>query len=135
MNAVQKVKHMVLIRGAAIYKIDLPEINSSNIDEIYDKFCIEEEDAIQDGKQEVRECVHETDITPKIYARNYEVYIGAAEYIDGTFVAWPVLYGGGKHSEPGYAYDWVNAAFDVDYTTQTVVKYIFTERENVSQEN
>lgn len=83
-------------------------ITADNIDEVYD--ALEETDAMYDAKNEVRghsDSV-ETQLSPLTSSRHYEVDCMAMK-IEGQWVGWDYLYGGGKHGEPE-AVDWIATA-------------------------
>ncbi|VXA55360.1 hypothetical protein ACI8B_210151 [Acinetobacter proteolyticus] len=147
MNAQQLIKSYIFQRGLEIYDRFLPvmveklsldnsatiedvlkAITAENIDSLYNEF--EWEDAIQDGRNETRSCGTKTNLKPDVFSRNYEVD-NVAMLINGQWVSWDYIYGGGKHSDPDNDYDWIQYAKLVNCTEEqvTVTKYTFSEVE------
>lgn len=52
------------------------------------------------------------------YSRNYSCEILATEMPDGSWVAWPHWYGGGKHGD-SESIPWIEDAFDIEVWTET----------------
>lgn len=91
-----------------------------NIKEVYDKMdndkiygCY-----IQDARDEVREGDSETDLDAP-FSRNYECDNVASRLPDGTWIAYPYWYGGGKFGNPEEI-EWIEDSFDVEYEEEVV---------------
>jgi hypothetical protein len=118
MTPQQKIKWVVLNQVAEWAEIELSEINSENVDEIYDQYYYDEEDRyddyFHDAKNEIRCGDVETEIDCD-WSRHYESKSVAALIPDGSWVGWTYWYGGGKCSEPE-AIDWIEDAYDLNCT-------------------
>ena len=126
MNAVQKLKHLILIRHSAMNSdFALPELTAEHIDALYD----EQHDNLQDARNEVRGGKVNTGLHAPS-SRNYEPYEVAAKAPDGSYIGWTYWTGGGKHSNPEEI-DFVEYAYDLTVTeeTKTVVVQTFTKVE------
>lgn len=149
MNAQQLVKYQIIKSGLELFDefasviasnfpdffdeydindVILEKLNTWNIDAIFDE--LEYDDAMQDGRSEVRCSGEEIDLKPTSYSRNYEVD-AVAMNIKGVWVAWDYFYGGGKHSEPE-SIDWISNARIVSCTEKQVIttKRTFAEIED-----
>lgn len=120
MTPVQKAKHLILISGEKLFGIRFGKIDETNIDEIFQKF--QDDDHYWDSRNDIRECGYETDINAP-YIRNYDGKMIANQYLDESYIAWPVYYGG-KYSN-AEEIDWFNYAIDVAMTEKTVVVKTF----------
>ena len=121
MNAQQKLKHMILLRHAdsSNYDFFLPDeaITSENVDRIYEEaYDDSANDGLQDAREEIRGGEAETGISCG-YSRHYELKSVAARYLDGSWVGWTYIYGGGKHAEPE-AEEWIEYAYDLNVTEE-----------------
>ncbi|MFW1850075.1 hypothetical protein ACG9XR_05820 [Acinetobacter guillouiae] len=148
MNAQQLIKYQIIKRGLELYdefagviaanfsdtfsendnnETILSKLTSENIEEIFDE--LEYDDAMMDGRSEVRCSGQEINLDPKNWSRHYEVDAVAMK-INGIWVAWDYFYGGGKHSEPD-AIGWIEDARIVNCKEEqvTVTKYTFSEVE------
>lgn len=122
MTPVQKAKHIILLSATRLYDCDFGIIDENNIDGIFDEF--KNSDEYYDARNDIREYGSRTEITPP-YVRNYDAYMLAAEYVDGTYIAWPVFYGG-KHSN-AEEIDWFEYAIDVSMTEKVEIVKVFTK--------
>ncbi|HAV4862184.1 TPA: hypothetical protein NES53_000481 [Acinetobacter baumannii] len=148
MNAQQLLKYQIIKRALEIYdefsvvvaanfpdtfgeedsnEIVLSKLNEDNIDLIFDE--LEYDDAMQDGREEVRCTGCVTDLKPKNWSRHFEID-AVAKNINGTWVAWDYYYGGGKYSEPE-SIEWIGDARIVNCEEVQVMKteYYFSEVE------
>lgn len=136
MNAVYKLKWMIILRAIQMYKIeytlpDFKDLTEELINEIWDNLDEINDCAIQDAKEEVRSGEVETDIVCD-YSRHYESKSVAAKAPDGTWIGWTYWYGGGKYGEPE-AMEWISDAYDLDcveeekiVTVRTFSKIVLT---------
>lgn len=148
MNAQQLLKYQIIKRGLELYDVFsgviannfpdtftenddnetiLTKLTRENIDEIFSE--LEYDDAMQDGRNEVRCSGEEINLSPKNWSRHYEID-AVAMNINGVWVAWDYYYGGGKHSEPE-AVEWIDDARIVNCKEEqvTVTKHTFSEVE------
>ena len=148
MNAQQLIKYEIIKRGLELYEefagvfsanfpdtfndydtneVVLSKLTMENIDEIFDE--LEYDDAMQDGRSEVRCSGEEINLPPKSWSRHYEVD-AVAMNIKGIWVAWDYYYGGGRHGEPE-AIEWIVDARIVDCKEEQVIvtKRTFSEVE------
>ena len=112
MTPEQYLKHAIILRGIEIYHIDgfdASNITAENIDDKWNELEEIDEDAIQDGKNEIRCSGTETGLKCE-YSRHYESDAVAAQMPDGTWVGWTYWHGGGKHGEPE-AMDWMSDSY------------------------
>ena len=130
MNASQKVNCLTFAQYAKWWGDPddftlLESLNSSNIDEIFNRYTDDGE--LDDAINEVR-CTGTATNLPTEYSRHYECYEVAMRALDGSWVGWTYWYGGGKHGRPEEI-DWINYAYDVSVTEQVVTKteYVFTK--------
>jgi hypothetical protein len=121
LTASQKIKVWIIKTACGLYDLSEPEFLSDDFDEFYDDFSEEFQDAIQDAEYECRCGGVDCNLDLGIYSRHYEVDTKAHKMHDGSWVAWPYFYGGGKHGDPD-SYDWVSAAKNVNCTEKEVVK-------------
>ncbi len=77
---------------------------------------------------ELREGTHETGL-PCDWSRHYETKSVAAEMLDGSWVGWTYFYGGGKHGSPREI-PWMEDAYDLTYTLETLVVKRFSKKES-----
>lgn len=124
MNAQQKLKHLILLRHADFshYEYALPDgpINAKNIDSIWDAAYEDgQNDNMQDAHEEIRGGEVETQIDCG-WSRHYELKSVAARYLDGSWIGWTYVYGGGKHSNPSEV-EWVSDAYDLNCKEQEKV--------------
>lgn len=119
MNAIQKAKHLILLRGKDFELIPSDvEINEENIDEVFNQYSADWE--LQDAQEDIRCSGSATDLaTP--YSRHYECDFVARQAVDGSWIGWPYWYGGGKYSEPE-SIDWLSDVVDLDCTEKEVTK-------------
>ena len=108
MNAAQKLKHMILVNGG----VDVNELD--NIDDLY--YEHKYDDWVSDYRNELRPGTEKTNLACE-YSRHYESVSVAAQMLDGSWVGWTYMYGGGKHGEP-QAYDWILDAYDLTCTEE-----------------
>lgn len=148
MNAQQLIKYQIIKHALELYdefsgvvaanfpntfseddrnEVVLSKLNEDNIDLIFDE--LEYDDAMQDGREEVRSSGKVADLKPKNWSRHYEID-AVAMNINGTWVAWDYYYGGGKHGEPEEV-EWIGDARIVNCEEQQVMKteYYFSEVE------
>lgn len=148
MNAQQLIKYQIIKRGLEIYdefagvfaanfpdtfdesdsnEVVLSKLTVENIDSIFDE--LEYDDAMQDGREEVRCSGIPADLKPKNWSRHFEID-AVAKNINGTWVAWDYYYGGGKHAEPETC-EWIGDARIVNCEEVQVMKteYYFSEVE------
>lgn len=124
MNAVQKLKHIILLKAVEMEEIEgLPEVNEENIDDLYDQFYP------WDTVSEMREGEVETDVECD-WSRHYECRSVAARHPDGSWIGWTYWYGGGKHGNPEEI-EWLDHAYFLDVTEEErmVVVRTFTKRD------
>lgn len=118
MTPSQKLKHLILIRHAAMCdEFVMPDaVTADNVDDLYaaadDDGC-----GLQDAREEVRGGEEETRLRAPS-SRNYESKSVAALASDGSWIGWTYWYGGGKHAEPE-AIDWIEDAYDLAVTEET----------------
>lgn len=133
MNAVQKLKHLILIRHSEFDDdFVLPaSVTADNIDALYDA-ANGKGWGLQEARMELRHGDVKSDIASP-HSRNYEPYEVAAKAPDGSYIGWTYWTGGGKHSNPEEI-DFVEYAYDLTVTeeTQTVVVQTFTKVEQAA---
>ena len=120
MNAQQLLRKAILLKAVQFGNIEpFPDnLSSEKIDELWG--CYDEYDELADPINEIRCSGIETKLRPTVNSRHYEVD-SVAINIDGNWVEWPYLYGGGKHGEPE-EYDWIGAARIVSCEEKEVTK-------------
>jgi len=127
MNAQQLLRKAILLKAVEFENIEpfREKLNGQEIDELYDGY--NEYDELADPISEIRCSGIETNLRPMTSSRHYEVD-SVAMNIDGFWVEWPYLYGGGKHGEPE-SYDWIGAARIVNCEEKEVltIQHIFSE--------
>ena len=129
MTPYQKLQYLILSKAAEWDEIELGEVKSENIDDLWDEY--ENQDSIYDATNEMRSTWdEETDIRCES-SRHYESKSVAAKMPDGSWVGWTYWYGGGKHGEPE-SIDWMERAYDIDCVEEEKVMTVrtFTKRES-----
>lgn len=96
------------------------EITAKYIDELFEASKDELE------MEEERGAEYETSLRAP-YNRNYECCIRAREAPDGSWIAWPYWYGGGKHGCPE-AIPWIEDAFEIESWTEIQIVRCFKEK-------
>lgn len=138
-TAPQYVKQEIILWGIDNdgYNSELPEreivinMTGEEIDDLYDE--LDGEDAIIDGRSEVRNYGENTDL-PAPYSRHYESQSVAYQMHDGTWVGWTYWYGGGKHGEPE-SIEWIDNAYFVDCVEKemlVIVRSFSLEEDNTN---
>lgn len=139
-TAPQYLKQEIILWGIDhndSYNSELPEreivinMTGEEIDELYDE--LDGEDAIIDGRSEVRNYGENTDL-PAPYSRHYESQSVAYQMHDGTWVGWTYWYGGGKHGEPE-SIEWIDNAYFVDCVEKemlVIVRSFSLEEDNTN---
>lgn len=122
MTPEQKIKWAILIQAAMWSKRDVPEVNTENVDALYDNLV--EKDGHWDARNEIRSSGIETGL-PCNYSRHYESDAVAAQMPDGSWVGWTYWHGGGKHGEPD-AIDWMDSAYDLNCTEEEKIVTVRT---------
>ena len=121
LTAPQKVRAWIISSACRLYDLSEPEFLTDDFDEFYDDFEEEFPDAIQDAESECRYDGVECNLDLGIQSRHYEIDTKAQQMLDGTWVAWPYFYGGGKYGEPE-SYDWISEAKNVNCKEIEVTK-------------
>lgn len=116
MTPEQKIKHKAIAIAYEWAKKSLPEINESNIDDVYEELV--EEDMHWDALDEIRCCGVETGLTCPS-SRNYDSEAVAAKMLDGSWVGWTYWYGGGKYGSPEKI-EWMSEAYELNVTEKEV---------------
>ncbi len=114
MLAKNKLKYLILKKS----DYPLPDMDDDSIEDAYIDFLESDSytDAYWEAIYEIREGEEDTNIEPQ-YSSNYESKSVATKMDDGSWVGWTYWYGGGKHAEPE-AIDWVDDAYDVEFTEE-----------------
>jgi hypothetical protein len=133
LTAPQKAMYLVLVRLSQFRKTEVPELaDGAAIAELYATEYANDDGYFQDARNETRNGIEVPEITKgSPCSRNYEFDANVGKLPDGSYVGWWFAYGGGKHSEPDYAIDWVADAFDVTHAAEevTITKHTFTKVE------
>lgn len=129
LTAAQKAKYLVLVTLSRWKKAELPVLETGEqLDELYATEEANDDGRFQDARNDTRNGVEAAEISAPS-SRNYEVDAHVGELPDGTWVGWWHYYGGGKHSDPDNAIDWIAHAFDVTHKAEviTTTKHTFTK--------
>ena len=113
MNAVQKVKFLVLMAAARLRGDEVPAmdgLSGNDIDTMYDELV--EKGFHWDAIGEVRGGEVETGLATE-YDRNYEAKAVATQLPDGSWIGWTYWYGGGKHGNPDEV-PWMDDVYELD---------------------
>lgn len=132
LTAPQKLKYLVLVTLNTWRKTDMPALETGDqLDVLYAAEEEADDGRFQDARSETRHGTEAPEISDTPSSRNYEVDAHVAALPDGSYVGWWYYHGGGKHSEPEYAFDWIANAFDVDHASEvvTITKHTFTKRD------
>lgn len=128
MTPQQKIKHLILVRRAALADELAPVVTAENVDHLYDEAEENDDGNLQDARSEIRCSGVETGLECD-WSRHYESNAVAAQAPDGSWVGWTYWYGGGKHGEPE-AIDWIEDAYDLSCIEEqkTVTVRTFTKQ-------
>ena len=113
----QKIKALIIYDAYQYKSSTHNNIDIKSAEELEDLYAeLKDSDdfgsAMYDAMQEVRYSGTETGITPTITSRHYEIDSNAVKALDGSWVEFPYIHGGGKHSNPEEC-DWINYARDI----------------------
>ena len=113
----QKIKALIIYDAYGYEKADTNSIDiksAEELEDLYDELKDSDDfgSAMYDAMQEVRCSGVETGITPTITSRHYEIDSNAVKSLDDSWVEFPYIHGGGKHSNPEEC-DWINYARDI----------------------
>lgn len=130
LTAEQKIKALI-IYDAYCYKssthnsIDLK--SAEELEDLYNELKDSDDfgNAMYDATQELRCSGALTGLPPSVSSRHYEIDSNAVKALDGSWVEFPYIHGGGKHSNPEEC-DWINYARDIVCTEEEKVVLVRT---------
>ena len=130
LTAEQKIKALIVYAAYGYEKADTNSIDiksAEELEDLYDELKNSNDfgNAMYDAMQELRCSGVETGITPTITSRHYEIDSTAVKALDGSWVEFPYIHGGGKHSNPEEC-DWINYARDIVCTEEEKVVLVRT---------
>jgi len=118
LSPAQKLYALAIHDACVQREIDLPELDDDqDFDEFVDEFRDQNNDWFHSALSEIRYSGQDTGLRPIIDSRYYEIDSNAVQALDGSYVEFAFLHGGGKHAEPEEAFDWVTHARDVSCKT------------------
>ena len=114
MTAVQKLKREILLSAIDMFPdqgFDFSdvEITEENVNDLFMEF--ENGDQSSECMNEFRSNGIDTGLSCD-YSRHYVSKAVAVKTVDGSWVGWTYLFGGGKYSDPS-AVEWMKDAYDV----------------------
>lgn len=126
----QKIKALIIYDAYGYEKANTNSIDiksAEELEDLYDELKDSDDfgSSMYDAKQEVRCSGTETGLTPAITSRHYEIDSTAVKALDGSWVEFPYIHGGGKHSNPEEC-DWINYARDIVCTEEEKVVLVRT---------
>ena len=117
LTAEQKIKALIIYdayryRSSTHNSIDLK--SAEELEDLYNelKDSADLGNAMYDATQELRCSGALTGLPPSVSSRYYEIDSSAVKALDGSWVEFPYIHGGGKHSNPEEC-DWINYARDI----------------------
>ena len=130
LTAEQKIKALIIYEAHDYEKADTNSIDiksAEELEDLYDELKGSDDfgNAMYDAMQELQCSGVETGTTPTITSRHYEIDSTAVKALDGSWVEFPYIHGGGKHSNPEEC-DWMNYARDVVCTEAEKVVLVRT---------
>lgn len=117
MNAESKIKKTIMLSIEKL--VGRPMDTESEIESTWKEAWENDTGGLQDAKECFRTSGQETGLECD-WCRHYESKAVAAPMFDGTWSGWTYWYGAGKHGEPA-AMDWMDSAYPVTFTEETVV--------------
>ena len=126
----QKIKALIIYDAYGYGDADITSIgikSAEELEDLYDELKDSDDfgNAMYNAMQELRSSGIETGLIPAINSRHYEIDSNAVKALDGSWVEFPYIHGGGKHSNPEEC-DWMDYARDIICTEEEKVVLVRT---------
>ena len=126
----QKIKALIIYDAYGYGDADITSIgikSAEELEDLYDELKDSDDfgNAMYNAMQELRCSGTETGLTPVITSRHYEINSNTVKALDSSWVEFPYIHGGGKHSNPEEC-DWMNYARDIVCTEEEKVVLVRT---------